>query len=238
MAHIPKMHFIAKRGYYVCRVNKKQHYLGKDRKVAAKKFRRLMAGVGAKGTPETISQLVHKWVAENPDREWEASRMRHWAVYDGETFLDEIGSDSIEKYVAWLKRRRHRPLGSKVAKKAYSPGTIKHNVNYAMVLLKWASENGWIDELPRKPKLSPSMNKPKDVSPVLVHNAIETLPKQAADIIGFIQATGCRPGEARDLVWDEVDLRRRVCVLDQHKTAQRTGRTRQAGGSDRLRWSH
>ncbi|MCH8189349.1 MAG: site-specific integrase [Proteobacteria bacterium] len=38
-------------------------------------------------------------------------------------------------------------------------------------------------------------------------------------------ATGCRPGEARTLRWSEVDLNRKVCVVE-GKTTRRTGTVR------------
>lgn len=39
----------------------------------------------------------------------------------------------------------------------------------------------------------------------------------------FILATGCRPGEAIGLRWDQIDWERKVIVLEEHKTAGKTG---------------
>lgn len=39
----------------------------------------------------------------------------------------------------------------------------------------------------------------------------------------FILATGCRPGEAIALRWEQIDWKRRVVVIDEHKTSGKTG---------------
>jgi integrase len=42
----------------------------------------------------------------------------------------------------------------------------------------------------------------------------------------FLKFTGCRPGEAASMRWEDVDFDQRAVVLKEHKTARKTGRPR------------
>lgn len=45
-------------------------------------------------------------------------------------------------------------------------------------------------------------------------------------LLVFLSLTGCRPGEARQLRWDQVDWQRQMIVMQEHKTRRQTGRGR------------
>lgn len=45
-------------------------------------------------------------------------------------------------------------------------------------------------------------------------------------LLVFLRFSGCRPGEARELLWTNVLWDRGVCVLEEHKTASATGDVR------------
>lgn len=77
----PKVHFVAKRGYYVCRVHGKQHYLGKnrlddvDRSTLSEYMAHLKASTFTSGKNTSPRKYANKTIRTNV---WLAHRCLQW----------------------------------------------------------------------------------------------------------------------------------------------------------------
>ena len=209
----PKVHYDKKRRYFYCRVRRKKHYLGKDFKKAHEKFARLLGEGHPLPEPVTVAEAIEGWLRDYPG-DWRKLILKSWYDFAGADGLEDLPADALEKYARHLHDKKQ------------AARTIKHKINHAARVCRWAVDHGYMPREPRKPKLAKPMQEPRDVPKPKLAEVFADLPKQAERILAFILVTGARPNEARSLKWSDVDLERGVCVLPQHKTASATGRPR------------
>lgn len=194
-------------------MRRKKHYLGKDFKKAHEEFARLLGAGYPLPEPVTVAEAIEGWLRENPG-DWRKTILKAWYHFAGTDALDGLSSDSLEKYAKHLQQKKQ------------AARTIRHKVNLAARVCRWAAEHGHLPREPRKPKLPKPMQEPRDVPKEKLADVFSDLPKHAEQILRFIVVTGARPNEARMLQWSDVDLDRGVCVLSAHKTATATGKVR------------
>lgn len=218
---------LASNGYWRCRIDGKQYHLGKNKSAAHRRFHELMAKAGhPEPEADTVDGLIERWLNHNECRD---AHIVHWYAFVGSMPLGDVRSDILIEFAEWLRTQRYLPRGldDKPGNyRPYSPGTIIARVNIAKLTLDPAVRRGRVPPLLR-PSLARATRTAKDMTPEQITTALDSLSGPAqADIMRFIIATGCRPGEARKLEWSEIDLTTRTAVIAKHKTGGRTGKAR------------
>jgi integrase len=198
------------RPYFRCQIGGKQCYLGTDYKTAAKKFSALVAGLPHGHTrPASLVAAIQRFTTARPDR-WHEWALKPVAEFSPDVLLADVDVEWLRRYAASLAER-------------YKPKTAIHYVNAVRACLAWCKVKGWIASVPDRPKMRRPVRNPRDIPFSALAAMLERVPPANRPILQFIVATGCRPGEARSLTWDQVDLERRTCILRSHKTAGATG---------------
>ena len=201
-------------GYWYSRLDGKKSYLSSvDENSAWKKLLELQGETTDRAKPKTMMKACEDWCTLHAST-WERGRAKHFATWCHRRRLkvDAIDNDMFARWVKWCQAK-------------FAPKTVRHNVYVARKILTWCQEHGWIQRIPRSPKLAKPVQRPKDLNDGQINDAWSDLRERAKRIATFVLETGCRPGEARKLHWADVDLKRNVCILSAHKTA-RTGRPR------------
>jgi integrase len=162
----------------------------------------------ANAPPADIGELID-WFARTHPSPTAAQRLGHFRHWAGTMKLAEIDEDLLIRYVA--------------ACEGLKAWTLHGNIIYARAALRAAVQRGWLDDVPRAPHLPPVVHNPRGIGSALgaVLTYLATLPRSryALRILGFIAATGCRPGEARNLRWEDFDPDKGTFILAKHKTA-------------------
>jgi len=224
MPRQPSAHRVRKSGrrpYWEIQINRVVHYLGTDSVEAHRLAADLLAGRRRViTTPTTIATLIDAYLDEHPNP-WRQDMLRIWAAYDGDRLLTEVDDETLARFIRYLQQRT-----TKHGNRGEASSTLKHRVNSAMLVLQYAQRRGWITYLPPKPSLPRPQKRYRDASDDELEAVFTQLLGGAERILTFMLTTGCRPIEARLLRWDQVDLRRGIATLEEHKTARRTGRAR------------
>lgn len=203
-----------RRPYFRCSIGGRRHHLGTNRQRAYRRFAELVGDIAAPtAAPETVNGAVAAWLREHPGH-WSEPRLKLWITASGALPLRELKPDSLEKLA------RHLRSGG------YGAFSVREAVRCAHAVCRWCVERRWSSELPRMPILPRRPRQPRDVQPAELTRAFEKLRGRSEPILRFILLTGCRPKEARTLLWKHVDLDRAMIQLPEHKTARRTGRIR------------
>ncbi|MFH1748158.1 MAG: tyrosine-type recombinase/integrase, partial [Planctomycetota bacterium] len=194
---------------------------------ARAKFHRLMATRLASDPgvqPDTIKGAAAIWITlnQNPsNRQW----LPRFVEFAGGEYLADIKQDLLTRYRVYLRGiTYHR--GNNGPERNLSHETIRHYVRTATAVLKWAKEQGYMKVVPTPPKLAKRVPKDRDVDLNRLGEILDSLPERAGRILRFIAYTGCRPSEACRLEWRHVHLDKKLCVIDEHKTADETGEPR------------
>ena len=196
-----------------------KRYLGRDRTDALARFRQIfsegsIAPIGP--PPNTIAKGVNIWKdTRSPSlSDWARRMATCWQQYAAQKTITSIDSAHLMQYAEYLQSQKQ------------SPQSVIHKVRAAHKIIDWFYGRGWCKVVPGVPSLPKPVKRPRDVPIKLLHKAINELPDRASRIIKFILSTGCRPGEACGLIWEDVDLEHGACVLSNHKKAKQTGKTR------------
>lgn len=215
MGHTPRVQCIRQPGrspYFTLQVRRRRHYLGIDPKVAYRKAALLMADVPISGEPLSVSGLINRWLHEHPSPK-HVEVLRPWALFQADTPLDEF--DGL------------RPFAKHLIERGLAPETIKKYVGIAKRVCRWGVEAKWLPpDLKMPEKLPRPVVNPKDIPDVLLADAFSKLPDRARPVLEFMLFTGCRPSEATNLQWTQIDFRRCVCKLLHSKTSGATGKPR------------
>jgi integrase len=70
-----------------------------------------------------------------------------------------------------------------------------------------------IDELPRFPKISPQKPSVKWIEEAIQIKVLQEIPEHYKSIFIIMFDTGCRPGEARALLWNDIDLNNESIII-------------------------
>lgn len=182
----PRVHFDKTRKYFYCRLRRKKHYLGKDFKKAHEQFAKLLGDAYPLPEPVTVAEAIEGWLRENPG-DWRKTILKAWYDFAGTDGLDGLPPDALEQYARHLQSKKQ------------SARTIKHKINHAARVCRWAVEHGHMQREPKRPKVPKPMQEPRDVPMPKLAEVFADLPKQAERILAFILMTGARPNEARSL---------------------------------------
>lgn len=186
--------------------------------------------------PATVAEVVDRYLIEHPSPH---ARRRCNILIDvaGGTLLTDIGPGFLDVFL-----RKRKTAGVK-------PWTIRHDLGYALSVLRFAVESGWLRTMPRSPyrrrgAVPTPLKSPRGLDPAelaAVLAAMEAHPRRrrALALARFIVATGCRPSEACDLRWEQARRDSDGTVLrfvrDTSKTTNVTGQPRIIMLSDEAR---
>jgi len=194
---------------YRVKINKKTYSLGTDHAEAHRRFARLyrqITGLSPRGqTLDTANELIEAW-QHHHGTPFARQMLQPFSDHVAGRLIEDLDRDVLTDYHAALLRDKGR----------LSPWTLVKYLGYPRRVLAWAKAEELIDFDPvRLRRILKALDARKQRRPV-------------ARLIRFILATGCRPGEARMLRWDHVNMDAAVCQLppDEHKTGRRTGTVR------------
>lgn len=220
--------------YYRLRLGGRDHYLGTDPTEAYRRAAEILEGkIVPIGAPHTVAELVIKYCDKQPEakRKYCCEMLTPWVEFASNVETSQLDTRHFEQYVEWLAERtvkpqKPTPKRKKERPKKLSPWTVQKFVRYAIRTARWAVDQKWItDREIRTPALPKPVKKPRDISGDTLAEVFADLAPSPRRVLKFMVETGCRPSEAVGLTWDEVDLKRGVCVLEGHKT-EHHGRTR------------
>lgn len=228
MPREPKPHLC--NGHWRCTIRGTPYWFGKDKRRAFAEFHRLMREqfkLPTTGRPETVNGLIAAWLRLNDKpayRQWLCS----FRDFAGSELLDDIGADLLVRYQVYLAGRRYTRGKSRKQRKLTAE-TVRHYIRTATSALRWGVKQKWLAEMPDVPKLPSPSRQNRDIDHDLLAATFEALDgrsKRAGRLLRFILATGCRPSEACGLTWKDVHVDRRICLLANHKTAEKSGKPR------------
>lgn len=209
----PQPRYDKSRNSWYCRYRNKKHYLGTEYIEACERFARVVGQEAVGEAPQTVAEAISSWLLLHDQKRWDWWILKTWAEYAGREPLHRIIPDHLQAYLSHLKGQ------------AQSSATIRHKVRKAAEVCRWCVKHGYMHAVPEMPKLPKPMQRPRDVPHQKLREVFATLPRKTEPILRFILEVGCRPSEACQLEWSEVDLEHDVCILSQHKSSS-TGRPR------------
>lgn len=207
-----------RRPYYRLTINRQQHHLGTDRAAAYRQAAKILAGHPVTSAPETVPGLIRAWQRETGNPLYWVGRFGDWGA---DKDLVEMEPADLQRYADWLKTQKHQRAGTLLM-----PWTIRHYVAAARAVWIWGYGRGWVSCKPDpKTKTTPPVLHPRHLEIDAIKAALDALNPRARAIAGFIGTTGCRPSEARSVLWSEIDFKASMAIKEKHKTT-RTGNIR------------
>lgn len=230
MGWSPSVQVIKKKGrkpYFRLRLNGKDHYLGTERAKAYKLASDLLTDPDStpalSQAPTTVAELVVAWLRAHQTEENKTFLqmvLRPWWKWCGTTPLSDLADTHLTEYLQQLKKAR-TATPSQGPSRLLSNHSIQKFVRYASRCLRWAVEKKFLETASPLPRLPKAVQKPRDIQPERLKLVFEKLREPSKSILTFMVATGCRPSEAINLEWSQVDLARGTCLLEGHKTAHK-----------------
>lgn len=193
--------------WYTIVVNGEEKHLGTNYKAACQKAGDLLEGRTPNAAPITVLGLVAAWVNATGEPEW---KCRHLVRWGGRTLLADL--HDLAGYAEHLEQ-----LDGLKGRK-FMPASIRDYIRHARTCLRWGVKQGYLTEIPPMPEHLPKRSRqPRDIDPAVLVAALRRI-KFAGPLLRFIAATACRPSEACNLDWTNVDMRHGTAVLSAHKT--------------------
>lgn len=210
MPRRPKLHR-HKTGQWRARVNGRDRYYGTDYQKAAARFYRDLADSHPIDAEEaTVVDAVLYYQGLRPESIFRRNQLKPFLIWDGARLLRKLPKSYLSDYANWLVGRK------------YSPATVIGRTRMARAALCCAREMGWLNDVPPMPKLERPAPKYRDLPPARIAEIVQKTAKSNrpwyANVLRFVVATGCRPGEACKMRWEWIDLVSKVCRVPTHKT--------------------
>lgn len=194
------------KGRYYFRFGGKKHDLGRDYWGALRRIADI-AGDKIRGpAAHTVAAAITAYLPTHRRPDWAGGLLKSFEEFSQTTELRDLPEDHLIRFAASLSN---------------SPATIRHKVRLANAVLKHAIKQGWMDRLPDAPKLEVPQTRARDIPPDVLTETWQKLPDRAKPLLEFMLTTGCRPSEAMQLKWSEIDWSRAVIVKDDHKLKHR-----------------
>lgn len=216
-------------GTWRSKIGGAMYYFGADEQAARVAFHRKMAEIAARviasDAPSYVAEIVTRWMAIQ-DKPLYGRWLAEFVRFAGASHVDDVGRDLLTRYLLHLRGYRFARGRETKRTRSLSARTIGHYIKTARAVLLWGYERAYLAHAPEKLKLPRPVRKPRDLTPEALREILAALPKRAGRALRFIAYTGCRPGEACGLKWDQVRIDLRVAILAEHKTAEATGATR------------
>lgn len=220
-------------GYYRATIDGRKHSFGRDYQAAARRFADTLSRSSweqsrSTAAPYSIAEALDRWYESRHDR------TRLMVVRNTLLTLSGRGTPALplDSPVAELNQLV-REFAERAGKLQYAPSVVVGMVVRLRHFFRWCRASGWVTQVPDRP---PSLPRPAADRRYLSSTALSDLltkldnPKIArlAAITRFLLFTGCRPSEACNLLWSEVDLAAGVCIIppSKSKTGRATGRPR------------
>jgi integrase len=182
----------------------------------------------------TFITVVSAWVEEESDRviarakrasalETDQYRLANLLSHFGADDLSQITKETITLYTAkrlWGEEKHSELLKSRgkldpntVGKNRAGrpkllviPSTVKGEVAVLLKVLRWCITKGWIDVIPKPDPIRQKRRKVLLPTSDETVQIIDHLSPKALPLAWFLAESGCRPGEAYNLRWENVDL--------------------------------
>lgn len=177
----------------------------------------------------TWQEAVLRWAEEKGHKASFADDLRHLAVLDDllrDKYLDEISLDIIKTISA--KRRSGAMTANKPGR--YKPTVSNATTNRTLALLRGilrAAERqwGWLDRAPAVTLLPEPNKRVRWLTEEEAQRLLAELPPHLADMAAFTLATGLRASNVLNLLWENVDLERRIAWIhgDESKSGKAIG---------------
>ena len=98
-------------------------------------------------------------------------------------------------------------------KKELSEKSVKNILTELKALLNYARKVGDLRELPPFPEINPPAPIIRWIDEDIQQKVLENIPKEHLPAFIFIITYGCRPGEARALMWDCIDFKNETILI-------------------------
>jgi integrase len=190
--------------------------------------------LGSRWSGVTFITAVSTWVEEESDRviarakrasalETDQYRLANLLRYFGRDDLSQITKETITLYTSqrlWGEEKHSELLKSRGKldpntvgknragrpKLLVSPSTVKGEVAVLLKVLRWCITKGWINVLPKPDPIRQKRRKVLLPTPDETVQIIDQLSPKALPLAWFLAESGCRPGEAYNLRWENIDL--------------------------------
>lgn len=214
--------FHAPSGFWCAQIAGKRHYLDRDPDTAQRKLKKLLQDQkrGDAGLQAWLDALFSDLADEFLD---DVKARRSAATYSSYQEMLELAQTHLgtNLHVGNL-RKLHLTKLEQALTGNYSPTTIFKCLHAVQRVFSWAVENELLDVscliAYRKPR-------PRERNRIITPDEFQAMLRgSGAPFRRFLLALrlcGCRPGELRRLVWEEVFLDEGVFVLPEHKTLTR-----------------
>lgn len=213
----------ANSGYWCSTLDGERVYLDKDYRVACRKLKQRVAdarraeqGAGLDWLEAPIAELADEFLdhiqATKKPSTHESYRYRllkALKIVGPRTRVVELGKLHLARIEARMNKR-------------YSPTTIKDTIATLQAVFSWAQKHDLLIDNPLAGYQKPAGRvRTRTVTDEEFRLLIQHADASLRDVLVVLRHTGCRPIEARTLIWEWVDLDRRFWILPDHKTITR-----------------
>jgi integrase/recombinase XerC len=203
MPRKPKPWYKASHKAWYVKIEGKPRRLGATEKEANREFHKLMASRPDDGPSPgmiTVIELLDYWLSDR------AKSVRPITL--------DFYARVCQRFADWVGKGRKavdlrvKDVSAYLDSKEWSRGTRAASIKVIKSAFAWGEASGWIEKNPLRGLRAPSIPSRAGVDPLEVDRFLDELPPGAREIVAFMLATGCRPGEARTLAVEDVDIRR------------------------------
>jgi integrase len=228
MSRPSEMWWDATRKRWRANIGGKRYTLGERKPEATRRFHELMA---ARHRPEpehvpTVGELAAEYLRHLTARHRDG-KLTKTTYLNARNWLGEAG-------LRWVTVRADRLTRSEVEAwlaehPTWGPSTRHSVLGRLKSMVRWAIRDRKLatDPLPHLERPTPGDRRGAILRPEEMARVVAAVtPPEARQIVEFLAATGCRPGEACRIAAADVDLDAGLVTLRVHKTAGKTGRPR------------
>lgn len=173
--------------------------------------------------PVTIDKAYFLWIRDNRDAagfRTTKSRMRWWVDW-----LSGLPLYNVDRFVIL---EGYEELRKKISKRTGKPLTkagILGYVNALRTLMKTAVDYGLIEAVPKMPVISEGklVKRCRWLTVEEAYRLRDALPDYLRLPFVFALNTGLRSSNVRSLQWDQIDMNRRICVIERTKNGNPIG---------------
>lgn len=169
--------------------------------------------------PVSVKQVVDSFLAESHLR-LKASTL-NWYRRVGKELVDNFGEMFIGKITVEM-------LNGWINRKSWNTTTKNHAVGILKIIFRWAKKNNFLEKDPSEKLVKPTRLS-RGAETILLEKQVEKILREASpalrEILEVLYATGARPSELIKAQGTELNIKRRVIEIIDHKTA-RHGRER------------